>query len=187
MYLPVPFILLWIHSLHTLWKRLGWVSYLLHGPFFIGMMIAIVRFRHIWPAEAWNWPIAVSVAAIVPFLFAVWLATLTHQKMDLQTILMIPQISQREWRTFISKGVYARIRHPRYAMFILLSLSNFLLTGYPLVLASLAVIALSMILIIHLEEKELIAHFGELYEQYRKEVPAMIPRKTSRSGKILRQ
>jgi len=54
-----------------------------------------------------------------------------------------------------------------------------MLTGYPLVLASLAVTTLVMGIVIRLEEKELAQYFGEEFEEYKRSVPAFFPRRST--------
>jgi protein-S-isoprenylcysteine O-methyltransferase Ste14 len=66
-------------------------------------------------------------------------------------------------------------------MFTLLSLGNVLITGYPLVLVSLAVTIVVFAVVIRLEENELREYFGEEFEEYRRAVPAFFPRMTGRS------
>jgi protein-S-isoprenylcysteine O-methyltransferase Ste14 len=82
----------------------------------------------------------------------------------------------REDSTVIRKGVFNWVRHPIYLSEILLYL------GMLLISVSLAagVVWLMAIAFLHyisrLEEKLLLARFGEAYEQYMQEVPMWIPR-----------
>ena len=76
----------------------------------------------------------------------------------------------------VKTGVYSRVRHPQYlggilghfSMTLLLSgLHSLYLT--PLVVSEIIIICLK-------EERELIREFGNEYEEYRKEVPMLLPR-----------
>ena len=74
-------------------------------------------------------------------------------------------------------GLHAHVRHPIYSGLILI------FAGYSLVQPMLSsLIHLGMLIIylpigIHLEEKKLIQKFGKAYEDYKKRVPALVPKK----------
>jgi protein-S-isoprenylcysteine O-methyltransferase Ste14 len=72
-------------------------------------------------------------------------------------------------------GLYARVRHPRYAAMMAGMLGVCLMAGALLLWAASAVWWLLALLSIHLEERELISRFGEAYRDYRQRVPAFLP------------
>jgi protein-S-isoprenylcysteine O-methyltransferase Ste14 len=74
-----------------------------------------------------------------------------------------------------SGGLYARVRHPRYAGMFSALLGAALIAGTPLLWAVLAAWCPLALLAIRLEEKELATRFGPRYEAYRKRVPAFVP------------
>ncbi len=74
-----------------------------------------------------------------------------------------------------SSGLYARVRHPRYAGMFSAVLGAALLGATPLLWMVLAVWFPLALLAIRLEEKELATRFGPSYESYRKRVPAFFP------------
>ena len=76
----------------------------------------------------------------------------------------------------VTTGIRSRIRHPIYLGHLCLllgsaissgSLANYLLLGWFLV---------TLPIMLHFEERELIARFGASYEAYKREVPAIIPK-----------
>lgn len=71
-------------------------------------------------------------------------------------------------------GAYARVRHPAYALTLVAFLCANTMTRDRLVL--LAGMALYLAAGIPVEERKLVALFGDGYERYRKRVPALIPR-----------
>ena len=76
----------------------------------------------------------------------------------------------------ISKGVYARVRHPQYLGAILSHVgASFFLSGYYSLLVSPLVVVINYILCWK-EENELINEFGEEYMKYRENVPMLIPK-----------
>lgn len=82
-----------------------------------------------------------------------------------------------------SGGLYAHVRHPRYAGMFCAVLGATLLAGT----RSLWIVVLFWwpfaLLAIRLEEKELSARFGPGYESYRKRVPAFLPFRLGAPGK----
>jgi protein-S-isoprenylcysteine O-methyltransferase Ste14 len=74
-----------------------------------------------------------------------------------------------------SGGLYARVRHPRYAGMFAALLGAALLAGSPLLWIVMAIWCPFALLVIRLEEMELAARFGPSYLEYRKRVPAFFP------------
>jgi protein-S-isoprenylcysteine O-methyltransferase Ste14 len=74
-----------------------------------------------------------------------------------------------------SGGLYARLRHPRYAGMFSAVMGAALLAGTRLLWVVLVIWCPFALIVIRLEEKELAARFGPAYEAYRKRVPAFLP------------
>ena len=82
-----------------------------------------------------------------------------------------------------SGGLYAHVRHPRYAGMFCAVLGAALLAGTPLLWIVLLIWWPFALIVIRLEEKELAARFGAGYESYRKRVPAFLPFRLRAAGK----
>lgn len=176
LYLPVPFYMAWIHAPHRIWKRIGPASYPLHWAFYVAMVVAVIRLHDAWRWHAWEWPKGLTGLGLLPLAVAAWLAWRTYTTINLRTLLTFRQIRPNGERRLIREGILGTIRHPRYVMFTLLALGNFIVTGYPLVLASLIATVVLFAIVIQMEEKELREYFGEEFEAYRRTVPAFVPR-----------
>jgi protein-S-isoprenylcysteine O-methyltransferase Ste14 len=74
-----------------------------------------------------------------------------------------------------SGGLYAHVRHPRYAGMFSAVVGAALLSGTPWLWIVLVIWLPFALIVIRLEEKELAARFGPDYEAYRKRVPAFLP------------
>jgi protein-S-isoprenylcysteine O-methyltransferase Ste14 len=72
-------------------------------------------------------------------------------------------------------GFYARVRHPRYAAMMLSTLGACLIAAGPALWAIAAGWACAVLLMIRMEERELLARFGEPYADYCRRVPALLP------------
>ena len=86
------------------------------------------------------------------------------------------QIEVRESHKLVKEGPYRYLRHPAYLSNLMEYLGVPLIANAYYTLIGVLVIYLPLNLIrLHLEERELIRKFGEEYEDYRKEVPALLP------------
>jgi protein-S-isoprenylcysteine O-methyltransferase Ste14 len=86
------------------------------------------------------------------------------------------QIEIRESHKLIKDGPYRYLRHPAYLSNLMEYLGVALIANAYYTLIGVLLIYLPLNLIrFRLEEKELIRKFGEEYEDYRKEVPALLP------------
>jgi protein-S-isoprenylcysteine O-methyltransferase Ste14 len=180
LYLPVPIYMTWIHAGRRLWKKIGRASFAIHLMLYAGLVAAIIWAHPIWCWEAWPWPAWISWIGLAPLAVAAWLAVRTYATIDLRTLLVFRQISSPRERRLLTDGILGTIRHPRYVMYTALAAGNLLITGYPLVLASLVVTLLFLTITIRMEEEELRECFGEEFEKYRRSVPAFFPRPTRR-------
>jgi len=181
LYLPVPIYMIWIHAFGRVWKRMGPASYAIHWTVYIATVAAVVLCHRAWGWQAWSWPAWIPWLGLFPVATAAWLGFRTYTTIPVKTLLTFRQIRPDGERRLIRDGILGTIRHPRYVMFTLLALGNFVVTGYPLVLVSLAVTVAVFAVVIRLEENELREYFGEEFEEYKRAVPAFYPRTTGRS------
>ena len=79
-------------------------------------------------------------------------------------------------RGLATGGVYARMRHPQYAGFILIMFGFLLQWPTILTLAMFPVLVVMYVRLAKAEERDTLAEFGDAYANYMKDVPAFIPR-----------
>ncbi|REG87138.1 methyltransferase family protein [Algoriphagus antarcticus] len=84
--------------------------------------------------------------------------------------------SSKEDETLVTTGLYSKIRHPLYAGLVLIFLGYFLFAGTISATVHVACLLLYLPFGIYFEEKNLIIQFGEAYQKYKGEVPAIIPK-----------
>ena len=82
-----------------------------------------------------------------------------------------------------SGGLYAHVRHPRYAGMFSAVLGAALLADTKLLWFVLLIWCPFALAVIRLEEKELASRFGQAYETYRRQVPAFLPLRKLPIGK----
>ena len=73
-------------------------------------------------------------------------------------------------------GIYARMRHPQYAAFILIMLGFLVQWPTLLTLFMFPVLVAMYVLLARKEEREVRAQFGEVYDRYAAKTPAWFPR-----------
>jgi protein-S-isoprenylcysteine O-methyltransferase Ste14 len=84
-------------------------------------------------------------------------------------------------------GVYARMRHPQYAGFILVMLGFLVQWPTILTLAMFPVLVVMYVRLARAEEREAVAEFGDAYRNYMKDVPGFFPKFTSLDSKVGRE
>lgn len=77
----------------------------------------------------------------------------------------------------VVSGLHAYVRHPIYSALILIFLGYSLVQPMPSSLVHLGMLIIYLPIGIYLEEKKLIEKFGQAYIDYKKKIPALIPRK----------
>jgi len=83
--------------------------------------------------------------------------------------------AQRRHRLAVS-GVYAWIRHPQYAGFVLIMFGFLLQWPTLLTLAMFPVLTFMYLRLARIEERNALAGFGDAYRRYMQDVPGFIPR-----------
>jgi methanethiol S-methyltransferase len=85
-------------------------------------------------------------------------------------------VTQNAHQPFKAQGILKHIRHPLYSGTILLVIGFWLFIPNVTTLVSACCIFIYLAVGIPLEERKLIKLYGEAYRNYKKEVPALIPK-----------
>ena len=166
-----------IHPWAAFWRRRGpIVTYSVVIVVVVGVATTLSRLRRELLAVEFGFSWVLSLAGLAFLISAIVLERSYREQIQVSTLLGLPEVSELRQDRLLTEGTYSRIRHPRYAG-ILLEMSAFALfanylAGYVVVLASVPV----TFLIVLLEERELLARFGDDYRQYMSRVPRFIPR-----------
>lgn len=148
------------------------------------LSIALFYYQFSLPAEQFaNMPQVVDIIGLIVFalglmvLFMAFKAFNKAEFIGLQQLkqTQTPEQPQHQEPQLTKTGLYAYVRHPLYFGLVLLLIGALLrVPNYP----TLAFVAASFIYLpigVYLEEKKLIAEFGDAYKQYQKEVKRFIP------------
>ncbi len=143
----------------------------------------------IWvsPQPRFNIPLLQSLSVLVPFVnFSI---PLFHLIISMPVLVLgawiaingVKEVTVKVAEThraekIVTTGIYSIVKHPQYlgALLAHVSISILLSAWYSLLFTPLMVVLIY--LIAWKEEKELTREFGKEYEDYKKRVPALIPR-----------
>jgi len=175
-----PAIVYWlaVHPFVGFWRRLGGkISFTILGLGFLYVVYVCWLWRTSLVGRdlGTNWWLIVPGIAL--YLLAARMTRETARQLSFRTMLGVPEISpDRTPGRLLREGVYARVRHPRYASFLVGVVGIALIVNYAglYVLAALSFPALH--LVASLEERELRDRFGDEYDAYSATVPRLIPR-----------
>jgi protein-S-isoprenylcysteine O-methyltransferase Ste14 len=187
LYFPVPVYWLLIHPAVNTWRRIGYRSFWIALPVWIliGAPLWLMEgslFAHRLPRNAATYSLGAALLA-----WNLWISHRVHQEFSFKKLAGLPELNpEHPLRGVVGTGIYARVRHPRYANIILGFMAFGLLTGSWGIFL-LAIVSFLMYLIVTpLEERELREQYGADYEAYARAVPRFFPRfrRTSRNSSL---
>ncbi len=176
-YCTIPLFWLVVHPFVTRWRAQGRRSYLFILPIWavlIGTSFAVGwRFRHLHLYE--NWAAWIPGTLFILIGLRIYLAA--FQGFDKTMFSGLAEIDpQQQQQRLVVSGIREKVRHPIY-------LAHFCeVFGWCLGTGSLALLGLLLFAMatgaamIRAEDNELEQRFGELYREYRRIVPAFLPR-----------
>jgi protein-S-isoprenylcysteine O-methyltransferase Ste14 len=140
-------------------------------------MIGLFSIRHELLAKDFGTSYPLLIVGILCLVLAGAVRFTIQKHLTIKVLLGLPEIAPDRYpRSLVTEGIYGRVRHPRYVQLLIA------LVGYALIanhLASYIVVALwlpAIFVIVALEERELLEHFGEKYVSYCRRVPRFIPK-----------
>jgi len=174
LHLPIPLYWFVLHPLPDFWRSHQKAAYvtsvLCSWP---PVTAALVIYRHELFRSGWP-PLPMAIAGICLIIFEGWIFWRVHH--DLGTSRLVGRTELGGGGELQCRGIYARIRHPRYTGSLLAILGACLLGGTRVTWLVAAVWLLLMRAAIALEERELQMRFGDAYREYSRRVPRFVPR-----------
>lgn len=171
--LPIPIYWLILHPFHSFWRtRVRAAFWFAPLAAWISGGIILWHFRHALLSTANPSWFAIeggfSLIAVEAYLFV-------RVERELGTRRLIGHAELTGTGEMFSSGLYAYVRHPRYAGMFSAVAGAALLAGTPTLWLVLLLWSSFALTVIRMEEKELSARFGPAYDEYRRRVPAFIP------------
>ena len=171
--LPIPVYWLIVHPFHSFWRsriRAAFWFAALTAWICGGVALWFTR-RSLLAATRPSWFAMAAGFALI----AVEGYLLVRVERELGTRRLVGHAELTGTGEMFSSGLYARVRHPRYAGMFSAVLGAALLAGTRLLWLVVLLWWPFALLAIRMEERELTARFGADYEDYRKRVPAFLP------------
>lgn len=176
-YSSIPCFWLLIHPRIEYWRSRGGSPYRVLIPAWISMWIALA-------AVTWHWRRISLYASPLPWIPAALLLLLSMYLYRAAKVGFTaaqlggrPELEPGEWEQRLSiEGIRARIRHPVYLAHLCEMLGWSIGSGLVVCYALTALALATGVFMLRLEDRELENRFGDAYREYRRRVPAMLPR-----------
>ncbi len=177
LFFPAPFFWLIIHGGIHFWRRFGNRSFWVALPLWAISGVALVTWRQTLFSERLGRNALSAVMGLALLALVVWIDRQVLREFSLRRLVGLPEVNpQRYPGGVVRSGIYARLRHPRYAEYMLTFLALALLSGAAGIFLLAIVTVLLYLIVAPLEERELREHYGADYEAYAREVPRFVPR-----------
>jgi len=176
-YCTIPLFWLVVHPFIRRWRKQGRRAYVAILPIWAAFIA--IAFALAWPfrsvrlyANWWNW---VPAACLFVTGFSIYAGALRDfPRVQLSGLAELePGRHRDELKT---AGIRAHVRHPIYLGHLCEVVGWCIGTGLMPLFALLGFAIASGAAMVHVEDRELEARFGESYRAYRRAVPAVIPR-----------
>ena len=185
-----PLFLYWllIHPFVDFWRGKGiGPTYTMVLSVILAGMIALFSSRHFLLGIDYGTNYGLVALGLLLLILSASLRFAIYRHLDIKTLLGFPEIAPDRYpRKLLTEGVYARMRHPRYVQLLIALIGYALIANYLAAYLGVALWVAGIYLIALLEEKELRAHFGDLYDEYCRKVPRFLPRIGSDSQRSLK-
>ena len=175
-----PLFLYWpiIHPFVDFWRGQGIATTYTVVLSIIGAaMVGLFSLRHDLLTSDFGTSYLLLTLGVLALILSGRLRFAIQKHLNIKTLLGFPEIAPDRFpRELITEGIYARMRHPRYAQLLMALIGYALIANY---LASYLAVALwlfGIYVIVLLEEKELGKHFGSAYDEYCRQVPRFLPK-----------
>ena len=172
----IPFYWFVFHPAIRFWRRLGNRAFWVALPVWLIFAAGIIIARHELFARRLERNALTWAVGGVLFFVASWLDVQTRHAFGWRRLVGLPELNpQHRLCGVIRTGVYARVRHPRYLLYMLMILSMAFLTGAPAIFLLAFLNILMYQILAPLEERKLLDQYGPQYEDYRRSVPRFVP------------
>jgi len=172
--LPIPLFWFVVHPQVNFWRRRRHKAAYITGVLFAWLPVTVCLivfrgeiFRPDWPPP---WRIAAGTALIALEGWIFW--RVNHA---LGAARLVGKTELSGGGEVVRRGIYARLRHPRYLGSFLAILGACLLAGTHVMWIMAAGWAVLTLVAIAFEERELRARFGAAYVEYSRRVPRFLP------------
>lgn len=123
------------------------------------------------------WKDILTVIGLIMATYGILIIRLAFRQYSLKDFMGFRQINEGEQEEIFSReGILAVVRHPLYTGTLLLLVGFWIFSPTVANLVTVTMLILYILVGVQLEERKLVAQYGEAYRQYQREVPMLIPR-----------
>jgi methanethiol S-methyltransferase len=180
-YASIPIFWLAIHPFTSFWQKQKRSAFRYLLPFWVLVIgVFLIITYPLFPQQLYHTWIALIPAGAC---FVVAISTYRRVSKDFGRAQVIGQAElepAKHEQKLISTGIHSRIRHPFYLGHLLMLLAFTIGSGLVGLYVLTGVALITGALMIWQEERELERRFGEAYREYRRRVPAILPRPRAR-------
>ncbi len=170
---PVPIFWLIFHTLAVTGRPRPRVAYLAAGvtAWAAGGTLLFALREHLFASRAA--PAWAAVAGLILIAADGYFFLRAEQEMGARRMIGRAELNSEQW--LAARGIYTRLRHPRYLGMMLAVAGACLLAGTLLLwMLALAWLGLAVVML-RIEEWELLRRLGPAYAEYRQRVPGLLP------------
>jgi protein-S-isoprenylcysteine O-methyltransferase Ste14 len=169
-----------IHPFIHFWRRqIPAVTYGFVCLLISGIMALLFRMRSYLMRIEFGTRYILFISGILCLLGALFIFWGIRKQLTFRIMVGLPELApQRYSGILLTEGIYARIRHPRYAQLVLALLGYAVIANYLVTYILFLLMLPVLFFVILLEERELRDRFGDQYVKYSARVPRFIPRFT---------
>jgi protein-S-isoprenylcysteine O-methyltransferase Ste14 len=176
-YSTIPAFWLMIHPFAERWRTKSRSPYVVLVPTWIAIWAVVALIASPWRnlslyGAGWSWALAAPL-----FVVGIYIYVQSGESFTVKQLGGLPEVhSGNRDQRLVTDGIRARVRHPMYLGHLCEMLAWSIGTGLAVSWGLTAVTILTGAIMIRTEEDELEKRFGEQYLEYRKSVPAIVPR-----------
>lgn len=174
-----PTALFWIlvHPLAASFRRVGTVwTWVLAGGLMLAEIAVLVAYRDRLVGRDLGLSVPLVVLGTALLVASLVMLRAIRRRLTMRTLMGGPELTEGETGELQTAGIYARIRHPRYAQILLTLVACALFANYSGAYVMAAVFWVMIQVVVLLEEAELRRRFGGAYDDYARRVPRFLPR-----------
>ena len=175
-----PAVVYWyaLHPFAAFWRRLGpKPAFTIIGIGFVGGIWGCWLIRDTLVGRDLGPSIWLIIPGLALYLVAAWIHVQVRRHLSLRILVGWPELASGQGPgKLLNEGIYARVRHPRYAAFLIGCLGVAMIVNYLGIWILAILVFPAMHLLAVIEERELRQRFGAEYDAYAAAVPRLIPR-----------
>jgi protein-S-isoprenylcysteine O-methyltransferase Ste14 len=176
-YSTIPGFWFMIHPRAEYWRSRSRSPYRVLLPVWIlmwGVAAAVTTHWHSMKLYSSGWP---WIPAILLFAIGFWLYAQSRKHFSAQQLGGVPELVRgNNQQQLVTEGIRSRVRHPVYLAHLCEMLAWSIATGLVVCFLLTAFAVLTGAVMIRMEDAELRHRFGAVYESYRENVPALLPK-----------